>query len=85
MGLVQGISLSAVFFPLENPNFFVFFIFMTSFAGAVMDVVVDGLMVVQQRRDPISGSEDLQTFSWAMVGLGGVLGSLFGGYLTDQG
>ena len=50
-----------------------------------MDVVVDGLMVVQQRRDPNSGSEDLQTFSWAMVGFGGVVGSLAGGYLTEYG
>lgn len=50
-----------------------------------MDVVVDGLMVVQQRRDPNSGSEDLQTYSWAMVGLGGVIGSLVGGYFTEWG
>lgn len=32
---------------------------LVSFSAAVMDVVVDGLMVVQQRRDPTSGSEDL--------------------------
>jgi len=48
-----------------------------------MDVVVDGLMVVQQRRDPTSGSEDLQTYSWCLVGVGGVIGSLTGGFLTQ--
>lgn len=48
-----------------------------------MDVVVDGLMVVQQRRDPHSGSEDLQTYSWCLVGVGGVVGSLAGGFLTQ--
>jgi len=59
MGLVQGICLTAVFFPIEDPNIFVAFLFVTAFSGAVMDVVIDGLMVVQQRRDPNSGSEDL--------------------------
>lgn len=48
-----------------------------------MDVVVDGLMVVQARRDPNSGSEDLQTFSWACLGVGGIVGSIGGGFLTD--
>lgn len=47
-----------------------------------MDVVVDGLMVVQSRNDPALGSEDLQTFCWALVGIGGTVGSLLGGYLT---
>lgn len=68
---------------MDSPIIFVTFLVVTSLAGAVMDVVVDGLMVVQQRRDPNSGSEDLQTFSWACLGIGGVFGSLGGGFLTD--
>lgn len=85
MGLIQGISLGAIVFEIENPNIFVAFLVVTALTGAVMDVVIDGLMVVQQRRDPNSGSEDLQTFSWACVGVGGILGSLGGGFLTDAG
>eukprot|EP00351_Strombidinopsis_sp_SopsisLIS2011_P004404 CAMPEP_0116871082 /NCGR_PEP_ID=MMETSP0463-20121206/1297_1 /TAXON_ID=181622 /ORGANISM="Strombidinopsis sp, Strain SopsisLIS2011" /LENGTH=56 /DNA_ID=CAMNT_0004508877 /DNA_START=410 /DNA_END=580 /DNA_ORIENTATION=+ len=34
--------------------------------SATMDVVVDGLMVIQSRADPQNGSEDLQTYSWIM-------------------
>lgn len=47
-----------------------------------MDVVVDGLMVTQSRIDPDYGSEDLQTISWVMLGLGGITGSVTGGYIT---
>ena len=51
-------------------------------SGAFMDVVVDGLMVCQSRADPEFGSEELQTYSWALYGLGGVAGGLIGGELT---
>lgn len=85
MGLVQGITLVVVFFPIENVVFFVSMLTLKALSGAVMDVVVDGLMVVQSRNDPETGSEDLQTFCWAMVGVGGVVGSLAGGYLTQYG
>jgi len=47
-----------------------------------MDVVVDGLMVCQSRLDPENGSEELQAYSWALVGLGGCLGGVIGGELT---
>jgi hypothetical protein len=46
MGLLQGVCLAACFFQLSNVNIFVACLFVTSFSGAMMDVVVDGLMVV---------------------------------------
>jgi predicted MFS family arabinose efflux permease len=49
-----------------------------------MDVVVDGLMVIMSRKDPNFGSEDLQTFSWVMYGVGGVTGALLGGEITNN-
>lgn len=55
-----------------------------NFTGAFMDCVVDGLMVQQQRIDPTYGSEELQSLSWAMYGVGGVAGSLFVGYTTQN-
>ena len=50
-----------------------------------MDVVIDGLMVQESRKDPQSGSEDLQAFSWAIAGVGGVAGYVTGGLMTDAG
>jgi hypothetical protein len=46
MGLVQGITLIVVFFPIGNLTFFVSMLTLKALSGAVMDVVVDGLMVV---------------------------------------
>lgn len=51
-----------------------------SFGGAFMDVVVDGMMVINSRNDPNTGSEELQAYSWGFYGLGGVVGCLFSGY-----
>lgn len=45
-----------------------------------MDVVVDGLMVISSRKDPTSGSEELQAFSWGFYGLGGIVGCILSGY-----
>jgi BT1 family len=47
MGLIQTACLAVVIFPLDNVIIFAGFLFVESFAEAVMDVVVDGLMVVQ--------------------------------------
>ena len=46
MGFLQGICLAAIFYPQSDPNIFVAFLTITAFSGAVMDVVVDGLMVI---------------------------------------
>ena len=42
-----------------NPEIFVALLTLATLTTAMMDVVVDGLMVIQARLDPISGSEDL--------------------------
>ena len=53
MGLVQIIfALIVAFFPESSAGLVCFCGVMIYFAQAVMDVVVDGLMVCQQRLDP---------------------------------
>lgn len=49
-----------------------------------MDVVVDGLMVCQQRIDPLTGSENLQAYSWICFSFGGTLFGIMGGFLLDK-
>lgn len=83
MGLVQGIcSIAIPFLPFRDVYSVVALGTLISLSGAFMDVVVDGLMVCQARIDPENGSEELQAYSWALVGIGGILGGLIGGELT---
>lgn len=49
-----------------------------------MDVVIDGMMVINSRIDPEAGSEDLQTWSWGWMGVGGTLGNLLAGILLSD-
>ena len=84
MGILQALaSLVIPLTPLKSAEYVCFLGTVIFFTGAVMDVVVDGLMVCQSRLNKENGSEELQTYSWALVGLGGVIGGLLGGYLTQ--
>lgn len=51
--------MTIVIFPISNVVIFVTLLFFSGLSLSVMDVVVDGLMVVQSRIDPNYGSEDL--------------------------
>lgn len=46
---------------------------LNAMGGAFQDVVADGLMVVSARKDPTAGSEELQSLSWMMYGVGGII------------
>ena len=53
------INFTAGLVDFPNPDIFVALLTVMTFTTAMMDVVVDGLMVIQARLDPVSGSEDL--------------------------
>jgi len=81
-GLMQSVSSLAVVIAPSSPAHIVAFCLVNSLSSAVMDVVVDGLMVSNSKKDPLYGSEDLQSYSWIMSGFGGVAGALMGGEIT---
>jgi len=81
-GLMQSVSSLAVVIAPSSPAHIVAFCLVNSLSSAVMDVVVDGLMVSNSKKDPLYGSEDLQSYSWIMSGFGGVAGALMSGEIT---
>jgi len=66
----------------ENEIFITGLLIINSANTAFIDVVVDALMVTQSRNDQESGSEDLQTLSWILLAIGGIIGSIFSAYFT---
>lgn len=62
----------------------VIYCFVFSVCMAINDVVIDGVMVIMAKRDPEGGSEDLQSYSLIMMGIGGISGALMGGMITNK-
>lgn len=47
-----------------------------------MDVIADALMVMQAKRDPEQGSQDLQSLAWMITGMAAISGGIVSAYLT---
>ena len=59
-------------------------LFLSNVGIAFSDVIVDSLMVIQARKDPEQGSEELSTFQWTFMAIGGLLGSVIAAVLTES-
>lgn len=60
MGMIQSLSCLAIaVHTYKEASTVMWLALFNSMAGAVMDVVVDGLMVINSRKDPNFGSEEL--------------------------
>lgn len=59
-------------------------LFVTNLATAVSDVVIDARVVEMSRLDPVNGANDLQSLSWSMMSMGGIVGSILAGPATDH-
>ena len=85
MGVVQFVALMTMFIFKDMPPMAIALVLMTaSFSEAFVNVVADAIMVVQARRDPESGAQDLIAYSWIAIGFGGIIGALFAGYMTEN-
>ena len=59
-------------------------LFLSNFSIAFSDVIVDSLLVIQARKYPENGSEDLNSFAWSWMSIGGLVGSIVAGFLTES-
>jgi MFS family permease len=87
MGMLQCLTcLAIVYGGFDQPGdavYVMLFATINSIGGGFMDVVIDGLMVVNSRLDPVAGSEDLQSWSWTFYGVGGIVGCILAGYFLS--
>ena len=83
-GFLGFISIALLFPDLFRDYYSVTALMMlTMCATASTDVLADTLMVVEARKDPARGSEDLYTFSFTTQCLFGAFGALTGAYFTQ--
>jgi len=86
MGLTQALALATVAALGSNstPTVITAFLSLSNAAGAWMDASVDGLMVIQARRDPEKGAVSLQSLAWCFLASGMLVGSAVAGVITDK-
>ena len=72
-------------FDIKSPYVFIALITTTTGCVAIMDVVLDGLMVISARIDPQNGSQDLQSLCWLSGCIAGMTGYIVGGIFTHLG
>ena len=78
IGIFSMLSMS-----LHNNLFLsVFALVLSEFSQAFSDVIADAIMVEKSRNDE-NGSSALQSYSWASMAFGGIVGAVSGGMLLE--
>ena len=72
------------FYSTGNLNLAIGLLFFSNLSVAFSDVIVDSLMVVQSRKYPDVGSEELNAYSWTCFGIGSIIGSMMAAILTQN-
>ena len=67
-----------------NLNLAIACLFISNLSVAFADVIVDSLMVIQSRKYPEEGSEELNSYSWTCYSLGSFSGSFVAAFLTEK-
>ena len=84
MGILQFAALITIFFMNETSALLVAIcLTLAALSEAFVNVVADAIMCIQSRKDPEHGSQDLIAFSWMATAVGGLLGCLISGIMTQ--
>ncbi|DAZ96237.1 TPA: hypothetical protein N0F65_012599 [Lagenidium giganteum] len=82
VGCLAFLTLSIPKF-ISTPFWATTVLLMNNLSTAVIDVVIDARVVEMSRLDPRNGANDLQSVSWTMMSIGGVLGAFLSGPATE--
>mmetsp|Transcript_9728 Transcript_9728/g.11977 ORF Transcript_9728/g.11977 Transcript_9728/m.11977 type:complete len:110 (-) Transcript_9728:1073-1402(-) len=69
---------------LQSETLACWMLFISNLSIAFSDVIVDSLMVIQARKYPKSGAEELNAFSWTCMSTGGFFGAIAAAILTQR-
>lgn len=84
MGLIQFFSLqTAAWLPIENANNMAIVLMTMSFSGAFIDVIMDALMVIESKKNPKSGSQELLSLAWMIGGIAAIIGGVTGAFVLQ--
>ena len=60
LAFIQAVCLLvAAFYKFEDKMYFFWLFFTVAFCSCFMDVVIDGICCIMQRKDPVNGAHDL--------------------------
>jgi len=84
-GLVQTVVMFVLFqCEITSALSVTMLLFTASFSMAFSAVVIDAILVVQARRDPLLGSQDLFSVAFFFQGVAGVIGCIIAAFMMDQ-
>ncbi len=83
-GLLGSLSWLALATLVDTPITATIAIFMTSFAVAISDVIVDSLVVTRARKESLEAVGSLQSLCWGFSALGGLITAYLSGWLLER-
>jgi len=76
--------LTLVFYDYDSAVVVTSLLFVASLSMAFSNVVIDAVLVVQARKDPYLGSQDLFSIAWLFQGLAGVVGCCIAAFVLQD-
>ena len=84
-GFVQFIIMwSIYYFDHDSALEVALLLMVASLAMAFSNVVIDALLIIQARKDPELGSQDLISLAWLVQGLAGVVGCVIAAIMMEK-